>query len=61
VAKIKAWIVSLDILGDPHACIVDGRCTMANRKMVEVPPWEDAGCGDSTRLVDLTALDASKL
>lgn len=54
-------IVSSDILGDPHSCIIDGKSTMANGNMVKVLGWYDNEWGYSNRLADLTALVASKL
>jgi glyceraldehyde 3-phosphate dehydrogenase len=54
-------IVSTDIIGDPHSCIIDGLSTMANGNMVKVLGWYDNEWGYSNRLVDLTELVASKL
>jgi glyceraldehyde 3-phosphate dehydrogenase len=54
-------IVSSDIVGNPHSCIIDGASTMANGNMVKVLGWYDNEWGYSNRLVDLTALVASKL
>ncbi len=54
-------IVSSDIVGDPHSCVIDGLSTMANGSMVKVLGWYDNEWGYSNRLVDLTALVASKL
>ena len=54
-------IVSSDIVGDAHSCIVDGQSTMANGNMVKVLGWYDNEWGYSNRLVDLTELIASKL
>jgi glyceraldehyde 3-phosphate dehydrogenase len=54
-------IVSSDIVGDPHSCIIDGLSTMANGNMVKVLGWYDNEWGYSNRLVDLTDLVASKL
>ena len=54
-------IVSSDIVGDPHSCIIDGKSTMANGNMVKVLGWYDNEWGYSNRLVDLTVLVASKL
>jgi glyceraldehyde 3-phosphate dehydrogenase len=54
-------IVSTDIVGDPHSCIIDGLSTMANGSMVKVLGWYDNEWGYSNRLVDLTELVASKL
>jgi glyceraldehyde 3-phosphate dehydrogenase len=54
-------IVSSDIVGNPHSCIVDGLSTMANGNMVKVLGWYDNEWGYSNRLVDLTELVASQL
>ena len=54
-------IVSSDIVGDSHSCIIDGLSTMANGNMVKVLGWYDNEWGYSNRLVDLTALVAGKL
>ena len=54
-------IVSTDIVGDPHSCIIDGLSTMANGNMVKVLGWYDNEWGYSNRLVDLTELIAGKL
>jgi len=54
-------LVSSDIVGDAHSCIVDGLSTMANGSMVKVLGWYDNEWGYSNRLVDLTELVASRL
>ena len=54
-------IVSSDIVGNPHSCIIDGASTMVNGNMVKVLGWYDNEWGYSNRLVDLTELVASKL
>jgi glyceraldehyde 3-phosphate dehydrogenase len=54
-------IVSSDIVGDSHSCVIDGLSTMANGNMVKVLGWYDNEWGYSNRLVDLTELVASKL
>lgn len=54
-------LVSSDIVGDPHSCVIDGLSTMANGRMVKVLGWYDNEWGYSNRLVDLTELVASKL
>ena len=54
-------IVSSDIVGNSHSCIIDGLSTMANGNMVKVLGWYDNEWGYSNRLVDLTELVASKL
>lgn len=51
-------IVSTDIIGDPHSCIIDGLSTMVSGSMVKVFGWYDNEWGYSSRLVDLVkALD----
>jgi glyceraldehyde 3-phosphate dehydrogenase len=47
-------IVSADIVGNPHSCILDGLSTMASGNMVKVLGWYDNEWGYSSRLVDLT-------
>jgi glyceraldehyde 3-phosphate dehydrogenase len=54
-------IVSSDIVGNSHSCVLDGQSTMANGKLVKVLGWYDNEWGYSNRLVDLTELMASKL
>ena len=46
-------IVSSDVIGNPHSCIVDGLSTMANGNQVKVIGWYDNEWGYSCRLVDL--------
>ncbi len=46
-------IVSSDIIGDPHSCIVDGASTMVEGSLVKVFGWYDNEWGYSSRLVDL--------
>ncbi|MFV1971091.1 MAG: type I glyceraldehyde-3-phosphate dehydrogenase [Acidimicrobiia bacterium] len=46
-------IVSSDIIGDPHSCIIDGATTMVSGSMVKVFGWYDNEWGYSSRLVDL--------
>ncbi|HVL64510.1 MAG TPA: type I glyceraldehyde-3-phosphate dehydrogenase [Actinomycetota bacterium] len=54
-------IVSSDIVGDPHSCIIDGLSTMAMGNLVKVLGWYDNEWGYSNRLVDLCELVAAKL
>jgi glyceraldehyde 3-phosphate dehydrogenase len=54
-------IVSSDIVGSPASCTFDALSTMAIGTMVKVLGWYDNEWGYSHRLVDLTALVASKL
>ena len=46
-------IVSSDIVGDPHSCILDGGSTMVEGSLVKVFGWYDNEWGYSSRLVDL--------
>jgi glyceraldehyde 3-phosphate dehydrogenase len=54
-------IVSSDIIGDPHSCVIDGLSTMANGSLVKVLGWYDNEWGYSNRLVDVTDLVATNL
>lgn len=46
-------LVSSDIVGDPHSCILDGASTMVEGSLVKVFGWYDNEWGYSSRLVDL--------
>jgi glyceraldehyde 3-phosphate dehydrogenase len=46
-------IVSSDIVGNSHSCILDGLSTMANGHLVKLIGWYDNEWGYSSRLVDL--------
>ncbi len=49
-------IVSSDIIGDPHSCILDSEFTMVSgSRMVKVFGWYDNEWGYSSRLVDLVS------
>ena len=54
-------IVSIDIVGNPHSCIVDSLSTMANGRLAKVLGWYDNEWGYSCRLVDLTAFIGDRL
>ena len=54
-------IVSSDIVGSPASCTFDASLTMAFGNQVKVIGWYDNEWGYSNRLVDLTALVASRL
>jgi glyceraldehyde 3-phosphate dehydrogenase len=54
-------IVSRDIIGDPHSCILDAGLTQASGALVKVFGWYDNEWGYTNRLVDLAALVASRL
>jgi glyceraldehyde 3-phosphate dehydrogenase len=49
-------IVSSDIVGNSHSCIIDGLSTMAHGNQVKVIGWYDNEWGYSCRLVDLIEL-----
>jgi glyceraldehyde 3-phosphate dehydrogenase len=54
-------IVSTDVVGNPHSCVLDGLSTMAQGNLVKVLGWYDNEWGYSHRLVDVTEMVASKL
>jgi glyceraldehyde 3-phosphate dehydrogenase len=54
-------IVSSDIVGSPASCTFDSGLTMAQGNQVKVVGWYDNEWGYTARLVDLTALVASRL
>ena len=54
-------IVSSDIVGDPHSSIFDSGLVRVIDNTVKLSSWYDNEWGYSNRLVELTALVASKL
>jgi glyceraldehyde 3-phosphate dehydrogenase len=54
-------IVSSDIVGSPASCTFDSGLTMAQGNQAKVVGWYDNEWGYTARLVDLTALVASRL
>lgn len=46
-------IVSSDIIGNPHSCIIDSLLTEVNGNLVKVVGWYDNESGYSNRLADL--------
>ena len=54
-------IVSADIVGNPHSCILDGLSTMVSGSMVKVLGWYDNEWGYSNRLIDLTKYVGERL
>lgn len=49
-------IVSIDIIGNPHSCIIDSELTSAKGKMIKIVGWYDNEAGYANRLVDLARL-----
>ncbi len=52
-------VVSIDIVGNPHSCILDSQLTMATGNMVKVVGWYDNELGYSSRVVDLLEIFAN--
>lgn len=53
-------IVSIDIIGNPHSCIIDSALTSAKGTMIKLVGWYDNEAGYSNRLVDLARLISGK-
>ena len=49
-------IVSIDIIGNPHSCIIDEALTLAKGTLVKVVGWYDNESGYANRLVNLAEL-----
>lgn len=49
-------LVSTDIIGNRHSCIIDGLLTEVNGSLVKVVGWYDNETGYSNRLADLIGL-----
>lgn len=47
-------IVSIDIIGNTHSCIIDAELTSSKGSMVKLVGWYDNEAGYANRLVDLT-------
>jgi len=54
-------IVSADIIGNSHSCILDGLMTRANGNLVKVLGWYDNEYGYSSRMVDIIRLMSKNL
>jgi glyceraldehyde 3-phosphate dehydrogenase len=54
-------LVSIDIVGNPHSCVLDAQSTMANGTLVKVLGWYDNEWGYSNRLLELVDLVGSRL
>jgi len=46
-------IVSIDIIGNPHSCIIDAALTSTKENLVKLVGWYDNEAGYANRLVDL--------
>jgi len=58
---IEEPIVSVDLVGNPHSCMVDSKLTVVvDGTLVKVFAWYDNEFGYSNRLVDLVAYMASR-
>jgi glyceraldehyde 3-phosphate dehydrogenase len=54
-------IVSRDVIGDPHSCVLDASLTQANGNLAKVFGWYDNEWGYTSRLADLTQLVGRQL
>jgi glyceraldehyde 3-phosphate dehydrogenase len=55
-------LVSSDYIGDPHSCIIDGKCTnVVDGMLIKISGWYDNEWGYSSRCVDLLRLVGAKL
>ena len=55
-------LVSSDYIGDPHSCIIDGKCTnVVDGMLLKVSGWYDNEWGYSSRCVDLLKYVGSRL
>ena len=55
-------LVSSDYIGNPHSCIVDGKCTnVVDGMLLKVSGWYDNEWGYASRCVDLLRLVAKQL
>jgi len=55
-------LVSIDIIGNPHSCIIDGLSTMVlDGKMAKVLAWYDNEWGYTNRLVDMIEIMTKRL
>lgn len=55
-------LVSSDFIGDPHSCIIDGKCTnVVDGTLLKVSGWYDNEWGYSARCVDLLRYVGTRL
>ncbi len=55
----EEYLVSTDIVGNPHSCIFDSKLTMSQGTLVKVLGWYDNEWGYSNRLVDMAVMVGS--
>ena len=49
-------IVSMDIIGNPHSCIIDAALTSSKGNLLKLVGWYDNEAGYANRLVDLARI-----
>jgi glyceraldehyde 3-phosphate dehydrogenase len=54
-------IVSIDIVGNPHSCVLDSLATMASGNLVKTLGWYDNEWGYSNRLAELVVYVGERL
>ncbi len=55
-------LVSVDVIGNPHSCIIDGLSTMVlDGKMAKVLAWYDNEWGYTNRLVDMIQIMSKQI
>jgi len=54
-------LVSADIIGNPHSCIIDGLSTKANGNLVKILGWYDNEYGYSNRMIDVLKIIGKNL
>lgn len=47
------YLVSTDIIGNPHSCIIDSKLNLANGNFIKVVAWYDNEAGYSHRLAEM--------
>ncbi|WP_297337414.1 type I glyceraldehyde-3-phosphate dehydrogenase [Algoriphagus sp.] len=53
-------IVSMDILANPHSCIIDAALTSSKGNLIKIVGWYDNEAGYANRLVDLIGVITQK-
>ena len=52
----SAPLVSIDIVGNPHSCIIDSQLTSVNDKLVKLVAWYDNEFGYASRTTELATI-----